>query len=234
MGTPTYEVRIKDEEVEAKEIDSKETPESNIETTEATKTEPKEPEVDLSQIKEEVSGEVSKSVIEKIGEALGLTKKEEAALPTNAEELQKVVDAKVQEALESRDRKYQEEQTQTQKAQEARVDGIITGWHTEYDRLAAVGKVPAIKDPDNPEDPGVKARRELILGIGDIIAEERKLGIVRTPALSEVLLNEPTRLKGIPGADLPISGNSAVREEPANYSNKEIRSKTFQQILSEA
>ena len=59
--------------------------------------------VDSAKLKEEitrdvsgkVSEEVSKSVIQRIGEALGLTKKEEAKLPTDPESLKKIVDENV-------------------------------------------------------------------------------------------------------------------------------------------
>ena len=46
-------------------------------------------------ITESVSGEVSKSVIQKIGDALGLSKKEEEELPKSVAEIKKLVDTEV-------------------------------------------------------------------------------------------------------------------------------------------
>ena len=177
-----------------------------------------------------VSEEVSKSVLTKIAEALGLSKKEETALPTNAEQLQKLIDQKVQEKIDNLSKEATQEETQAETDRQERIDSIIAGWHSQYDFLAKSGKVPKIVDPNNKDDKGVQARRRIIIAIGKMIDENKNNGSTYTPTASDVLIAYPNILKGPPGGDLPISGATVSQEETARFSNKEIRGKSINQI----
>ena len=120
--------------------------------------------------------------------------------------------------------------------QQERIDNTIKGWHSQYNQLASLGKVPAIKNASDTADEGVVARRKLILGIGKIIEEIRKTDPTSeyVPSVSEVLVRFPDILKAPPGADLPISGNTAVRENETSFSyDKDVKGKTFEQIVAE-
>lgn len=181
-----------------------------------------------------VSKEVSKSVVQKIGDALGLTKKEEDELPKDAASLRQMVDKGVKEELKKRDEADDDEVKTSDKDRQTQIDGIVSSWYSEYNALATTGKVPAIKDANDQEDDGVKARRRLILEVGKMIEEDKKRGVSRTPALSEVLVGNPAVLSAPPGGDLPISGNTQVREADDSFSyQSDIRKKSIQDIASE-
>ena len=211
-----------------------------IEKPQETEVKETKSDFDVNSLKEEISKDlsgkvsetVSKSVIEKIGEALGLTKKEEEKLPTNPEDLKAIVDAKVNEALSQRDKQSKEAEQQSEKERETKVNDIIKSWHSEYNSLVAAGKAPKITNPNDPNDKGVQARRKLILGVDKILKSEKASGGGgRTPSLSEVMLANPRVLEMPPGADLPISGNTGVMESEDAFTNKEIRGQSFEELL---
>jgi len=180
-----------------------------------------------------VSEQVSKSVIQKIGEALGLTKKEEDSLPTDKETLQKIIDAKVSEKFEHLSKESEQQEKYEEQARQQKTQEIVRSWHRQYNDLARLGKVPVIKNPTDQNDPGVVARRKIIMGIGKLIDEQKQSDPTNsyTPSISDVLLRAPDILKAPPGADLPISGDTSVRENQDSFSYKDIHSKSFQEII---
>jgi hypothetical protein len=185
----------------------------------------------------EVTKEVSKGVIQKIGEALGLTKKEEEKLPTDAVELKKLVGEEVTKRFDRVSEDADKEEKDDASERQTRIDNTIKGWHFQYNQLASLGKVPVIKNNTDANDEGVEARRKLIMAVGNIIDEIRKLDPTseHIPSISEVLVRFPNVLTGPPGADLPISGNTAVRENEDSFSyEKDIAGKSFEQIVEQA
>ena len=183
-----------------------------------------------------VGEEVSKSVIQKIGDALGLTKKEEAALPTDASSLKKLVDNEVTKRFDKESQDAEKEEKQEVGDRQVRISSTIKGWHFQYNELSRLGKVPLIKNATDENDEGVVARRKLIVGIGRIIEYIQKTDPNSNyiPSVSEVLVREPSVLKEVPGADLPISGNTAVREGQDSFAyEKDIKGKTFQDIVDQ-
>lgn len=177
-----------------------------------------------------VSQEVSKSVIQKIGEALGLTKKEEDKLPTDAEALQKMVDQKLEERFSKLSEEAKKEEEGEKTARQERINGIVNGWYTQYNILARSGKVPPIKNAGDENDSGLQARKKIILAIGKMIEQNKSQGIDYTPTISDVLVTYPQVLQGPPGADLPISGNTAVRENEDSFKYDSIHKKSFEEI----
>lgn len=185
-------------------------------------------------VEEKVTKTVSETVIQKIGKALGLTKEEEKDLPKDPESLKKLVDEKVQEAFKARDEEMGKVSSETEKERQGRVDNIVKGWHSQYESLARAGKVPKIENAQDPNDKGVQARRKLILAIGRAIDQNKQQGIQHTPTVGEVLLTTPDVLTGPPGGDLPISGNTQVREESDSFTHEELRKKSFEDIAEGA
>jgi len=179
-----------------------------------------------------VSDTVSKSVIQRLSESLGLNKKEAEELPTDPESLQKIVDERVQSQLQDRDAKNEEIRKLEETQQSNNINSIIKGWDSQYTQLAQSGKVPAIKKLSDPNDPGVVAKRKMIMAIGKVIEQNKAKGIEYTPTVAEILVNYPTVLDGPPGADLPISGSTAgVSNSPQVNYQKDIAGKSFQQII---
>lgn len=179
-----------------------------------------------------VSQEVSKSVIERIGEALGLTKKQEDNLPTNADDLQKIVDQKLEQKFNEYKTAADEEDKAEEESRQARINATVNSWFTQYNQMAKLGKVPAMKE-NKEGDPGYDARKKLIIAIGKMIEQNKAQGVEYTPSIADVLVAYPDVLKGPPGADLPISGNTAVRENESIMDYKELHNKSFEDIASE-
>jgi hypothetical protein len=187
-------------------------------------------------ITKDVSGEVSKSVIQKIGDALGLTKKEEEELPKDPKALKKLVDSAVTKRFEKESEAAGEQVKVDGQNRQGRIDNIVKTWHFQYNELARLGKLPAIKNVNDTNDEGVVARKKLIRTIGNIIDEINKVNPNSdyVPSISEAMVRFPTVLAAPPGADLPISGNTAIRENEDSFSyEKDVAGKSFEQIVDE-
>jgi len=186
-------------------------------------------------VTESVSTSVSQSIIERIGKALGLSKEEaKEELPKDPQELQKFINAQVQAQLKSEKEKQQSEIEETENQRQERIDSIITGWHSQYESLARMGKVPKVANANDTNDKGLQIRKNLIQQIGKMIDENKQNGIDYTPTIQDALLSNPSIIDGVPGADLPISGNTSSRQNSSAFSNKEIRGKSFLQIAAES
>ncbi|MBU1067097.1 hypothetical protein KKE60_04890 [Patescibacteria group bacterium] len=186
-------------------------------------------------VSEKITKTVSEGVIQKIGKAFGLTKKEEEDLPKDPDALKKMVGAMIQEGFAAREEDQFRTSEETDKQRQGRIDDIVRGWHSQYESLARSGKLPPIENAQDPNDKGVVARRKIILAIGKINESNRSAGLPRyTPTVAEVLVNNPDVLSGPPGADLPISGNTQVREEPDSFTYGDTHDKSFEEIAEEA
>lgn len=177
-----------------------------------------------------VGEEVSKSVIAKIGDALGLTKKQEEALPTDPKDLQKIIDQKVEEKFKNISTEASEHEKQEKEDRQKRIDGIVTGWYSQYNQMARLGKVPAISKQDDPNDKGVVVRRKIITAIGKMIDKNKSEGVEYTPSVADVLVSIPNILSAPPGADLPIGGNTSNNDDSTKFSHNEIHGGSFESI----
>jgi len=186
-------------------------------------------------VTESVSNTVSQSIVERIGKALGLSKEEaKEELPKDPKELESFINKKVQEQLQAEKDDQESQTAETEKQRQERIDSIITDWHSQYESLSSMGKVPKVEDANNTNDKGLQSRKKLIQQIGKMIDENKKSGIEYTPTVQDALLANPSILSGVPGADLPISGSTASRENSRAFSNKEIRGKSFLEIAADS
>ena len=197
--------------------------------------------VDSAKLKEEitrdvsgkVSEEVSKSVIQRIGEALGLTKKEEAKLPTDPESLKKIVDEAVSTRLDEFTRQQAEATETSEEEYRQKVDETIKNWYAQYNQLARIGKVPPVTNEGDRSDKGVNARKKIILAIGQMIEENKKAGVDYVPSIADAMLARPNVLTAAPpGADLPISGNTSATESGGGLPYKSISKMSFKDIAT--
>jgi len=186
-------------------------------------------------VTESVSNTVSQSIVERIGKALGLSKEEaKDELPKDPKELESFINEKVQNQLKAERENVEYASAENEKQRQERIDSIITDWHSQYESLSRMGKVPKVEDAKNTDDKGLQARKKLIQQIGKMIDENKKNGIQYTPTVQDALLANPSIMDGVPGADLPISGNTSSRENGAAFSNKEIRGKSFLEIAAQS
>lgn len=107
------------------------------------------------------------------------------------EKAAEIADTKARETLENylKDQKTQQEQT---KAEEARIDQYLD---TQVEGLVKDGKIPAIKDENDPNDPGRIARKEIYnLGV-----EYESTNLVKMAELRDKFNG-----KAPAGADAPV------------------------------
>lgn len=160
-----------------------------------------------------IEEKVSKSVIDKIGEALGLTKKEaEQQIPTDPQELAKYVQENtkktVEQILGDKEKQEREAQESQQKQIQEGEQKFQTLWHNQFTELAETGKVPKTVNPQDVNDPGNQVRVKLLTKLSQVIRENEAKGIDYVPTLKEIFYEFPEVLQAetTTGADVPVSG----------------------------
>ena len=139
--------------------------------TETPPTPPPAPSVDKESLSKEISDSVSetvsKSLLEKIGGALGLTQKEKEGLPTDKEELANFVREQgrkgAEEVLTEREKQEQKESEQREQQLTEGANRFQTLWQRQYNELSEAGKVPKIEKADDLNDPGNQAKTKILL-----------------------------------------------------------------------
>jgi hypothetical protein len=215
-------------------------------TTPTTPTEPTTPQTPPTKPQEptptintdEIKEEVSKGVIQKIGEALGLTKKEEAKLPTDPKELEKLVEDRskktVQEILDERDTKAKEEEEAHEKEVQEGAKRYQNLWASQYDQLATAGKLPKIEDINDVNDPGRQAKAKLLTKLYEVLQENEKNGIDEVPTLKEIYYDYPEVLTNkVAGATTPVSGGGRTHSSGNAMDYNDIHNSSFEDILKE-
>lgn len=122
------------------------------------------------------------------------------------------------------------EAVEAEKAEQTRVDTVKAGWTHEAELLAKAGKIPKIEDPNDENDPGVVAKRNLIIKLGVEVRRNQADGNNFVPSLSQIAMLHPEVIEPVAGGDLPISGGSIPTTKTQDFENKEIRGKSMQQI----
>src|SRR3990167_6862407 len=207
--------------------------------TPAIETTPQEPDLTAMQKKIEgsVTDKVSKTLLEKIGGALGLTKDEEEKLPTDPKELQKFVqdNAKriVQETLTEREVQEQMQSEERQKQVTEGAQRFQSLWKSQYEELATQGRVPKIQNPNDANDPGNVAKVRLLTKIKEIIDENQKKGVDYVPTLKEVYYENPDVLRSetTAGAHTPISGGGRSTTPNNGLTYEQLHKNDFDDIV---
>jgi len=167
---------------------------------------------DLEKIESSITEKVSKSLIERIGTALGMTKEEKKQIPTDPDELRAFVR---EESKRGTQEILSEREKADQKAQEEREQQITEGatrfqtlWKNQYNELAESGRVPKILKPEDKNDPGNIAKVKILTKLSQIIKENEANGIDYVPTLKEVFYENPNLLRTdtIAGATTPVAG----------------------------
>ena len=177
------------------------------------------PSVDVEAIKkdvrESVTGEVSKSLLEKIGGALGLTREEKKTLPTDPDELSKFIREEArkgtQEVLTNQERENQDAETARERQLTEGATRFQTLWTNQYIQLAESGRVPKIVDVNDKNDPDMQAKVKILTKLKTILDENQSKGIDYVPTLKEVFYENPDVLNtATAGGNVPISGGGRV------------------------
>lgn len=203
--------------------------------------EEKKPDFDPTQFQEKLETSLSEKIAqnltsfkEEFGKALGLSKEEKKEIPSDPAELEKFIQSQVDSRLKSYQESEQQKQAATEKQRDDQIKGIISNWDTEYESLVRQGKAPEIKKRNDMSDPGWRARQALIKTVGDISKKEREEGLSnRVPSLYEAFTYNPRAVRGVAGADLPISGNTPNNTATEFDYQKDVRGSSIQSILEQ-
>lgn len=194
------------------------------------------PQVDTAEIEKNVSEKVSKSVIEKIGEALGLTKKEEEKIPTDPVELAKFVEDKskktVQDILSEKDKVIEDEKVERQKQLAEGSKRYQALWSGQFEYLAGLGKVPKIVDATDKNDPGQMVKTKLLTKLYEVLQENEKNGVDEVPTLKEIFYEFPEVLTNkVAGATTPVSGGGRSPTSGQEMNYQDLHKSSFEEIL---
>jgi len=159
-----------------------------------------------------ITEKVSKGVLAKLSEAFGLTKKEEAQLPTDPKELLRLAEergsAAAKKVLEDREEetRYQQESQEKQVAEGAQKFQQL--WLNQYTELANANRVPKIVNAQDANDPGNVAKVQILTRLKQVLDENQANGIDYVPTLKEIFYETPNILSTATtaGATAPVSG----------------------------
>ena len=215
--------------------------EQKVETTPVEQA-PRES-VDVDSIKSELEGsisdKVSKNVIEKIGEALGLNKKEEDALPKDPKELRKFIEEtsqrKAKELFEARDREKDDAEQHRQQQLNQGAETFRGVWTRDYNEMANLGMVPKINNAQDANDLGSKTKVRLLSKMKEILDENAQRGVDHVPTLWEIAQRFPevVRLETTAGANSPISGGGRTSGGGVAGDYSRMHSTSIEEMLAE-
>jgi hypothetical protein len=135
-----------------------------------------------------------------------------------------------------------QEQTKAQEDyNKAQIDNFNKYTAGQLNDLRTAGKIPSVKNPNNPDDPGVAAERELLEIMLEVNQERVKTGELPIYSIKEIFyehlpededIEEP--VQQVAGADAPVSaGRMPVGGEDKEISYTEIHKKPLTQIIME-
>lgn len=166
--------------------------------------------------------------------------------PTSWDDIPKLVDERAQEiarkTLESREQEAQRRQ-ETRDREEAELEAQLD---RSLDQLEQVGYLPKINNPNDYNDPGVAARRELMSAaetmgtmeldkVADNLSQMHRNNIVFDPRTKTYVSAEGT-LAPLPGKYAPV-GNSSVTSPSSSFTPptvRELRNSSMDDLIAAA
>ena len=244
---------VKQEEEVKEEITSKEE-EVVEETPEETTPEPQEtkpePQIDVEELKKETIRETSQAIVDKISKGLGLTQEEqdksqaeglvapwekEDRNPKSYKEVAEFSADLAEWKRQQAEVKSQEEAKQAEATQKQTNERWNKYWDEQVEDLINSGKLPKVEDKDNPNDPGVVAKKALYQKMWEVTQERVKGGKQPISSLKEIFYEHYEDPSAQPaGADAPVSlGKKAVSGgDSKDYSYDEIHDQPFEKIIA--
>jgi hypothetical protein len=230
IGEPTKEQKEEEPKI-AKELEEevkkpvKETPKEEVTYEEV----PFDPEEYKKQMRDEILGEASKLVEKVTGTTDKKTEKDEELIspwvkekrtPKDYDEIADWALAK-KSVLDKRAEETHEKEVETQKKvvedqNKQQTEGFNKFVDNDLEDLMASGKIPRAVNANDPNDPGVVARKALFQSMLDINLERQKAGRPYVFSIKEVFYEHYKAPETeVAGADAPVSpSKSPVGEEP--------------------
>ena len=213
-------------------------------TPEAPTAPPVAAQPDMEAVKKDlessITEKVSKGVVEKIAEALGITKKEEVEkIPQTKEELMQFVKDNARQTYDETQTEQQKQEQETQRQQDQQLQEgakrFQTLWAGQYNELAERNLVPKITKAEDKNDPGNVAKVKILTKLKQMIDENQKKGVDYVPTLKEVFYENPNvlRTETTTGANAPISGGGRSTANGNMRSVGQLRETSFEDLVSE-
>lgn len=245
LGEKVEDGKVVEPEESPKEVKKTKEPQENKTEAPVKEKVTEKPDINIDEIKEEVKKTVSKEMADRITEALGgekATKAEKDKYQAIAEEFYEkngrnptwhelipfiVEEAKtsLKQEQEMKAKEEEDRQKQMKEYQKQQTDKFNKDIDDQLNDLYASNKLPQIKDPNDPNDLGVVARRALFQKMMEVNQGRVKDGKSPIYSLKEIFYEHYTPPNRQPaGADAPISigrGGSAPKSE-GDYSYGEI------------
>ncbi len=127
----------------------------------------------------------------------------------------------------------EEAKAQQEKVSQEREKTLNDYIDSELNELIEAKKIPAIVDKDNPDDPGVKARKAIFASMLEVNTERTKAG--KTPIYSPARIfyesyKDPNKQPA--GEDAPIGGGrSSIEGEDKQHTYEEVHNRSFFDLL---
>lgn len=217
------------------------------ETKPETKPEEKPPEVDTEELKKEVTQEVKDELVKAI---TGKTEEDikakspwekEGRNPRDYNEISDWAKDQALKEIETKEQAKEEKKKEETKATEAQIKKSNEQWNKYWDEqledLVTQGKLPKVENPDDDNDKGRVAQKELFVQMGKVNEERNIKGQPIITSIKEFFYEGYKPPGSQPaGADAPISGGktSVNTESEGDFSYEEIHNpKTLRDVLNQ-
>lgn len=240
------ETSVKEETPPVKETEEVESTEETPETEETEEVKETEEEFDLEEFKKQTVEETQKAVFEKMMAGLGMTREEkDEAKKELIPEWEKRGETKPKSWKEASEyaadlaewkrERREEEIKKVQEENEAEAVEVNKKWNDYWDselkELEESGKIPSVKDENDVNDPGKRARIRLFAKMKELGTERQAKNL---PPITSVKLiyYEHYDNEEPPGSDAPISfGKKGVTtDNKDDYDYYQIHNKSVDQI----
>lgn len=142
---------------------------------------------------------------------------------------------KRQEAKNAYEREQQEKERQNQIEEQSRlyVEQTKQGWEAQLQELESEGALPKVKNKDDKNDRGWKAREALFAKMNEINEEREKEGLPMTFNLHEVYHRFYKDTVEVSGGDAPVLGGSPKAATSGGMpSFEDLRSKNLEDLIT--
>lgn len=250
--TPIEQLVGEPDETAAKEIVAEEKIETPPkEDTVEIEWDPAKFEADMTKKMGEVSEESAKKILEQVTKQKepetevepelispwakeGRTPKDYEEIADWAVEKKRLLDERSAKAAQIAQAAQSEAQKAANEQEISRFNAYVD---SQIGELIEAGKIPAVENSLNPDDPGIVARKQLFQTMLDVNLERQKSGKQPIYSVKEIyyehFANAPVAEEEPAGADAPVSpGKAAPSGEPKEVSYNEIHRKSLFDILT--
>ena len=201
-------------------------------------TPPVTPSVDTTKLEGSmIEAKVSRSVLQKIAEGLGITKKDEEKLPTDPIELKKYIDSAGKKQAEAILTAKDKEDTQVKADQAKKLEEgsktFQSMWTHDYSEMIKVGMVPPITNAEDTNDLGNVAKTKILVKLSEVLKQNETDGVDYVPTMWEIMSRHPNllRTETTAGVNSPVSGGGRIAGGAVDHSYQRIHNTPIEDMV---